>query len=265
MKILFFGDIVGKIGRRAISEVLPEYRKKYSPDLVIANGENLAHGIGITERTVEEMFEAGIDILTSGNHIYKKKGYEEVFTQYGERIIRPANYPEGVSGSGYTTIKVKGKRIVVINLMGRVFMQENFDDPFKKYDQIEKLLKIAKSDIVIVDFHGEATSEKNGFGWHVDGRASAVFGTHTHVPTADLKILPQGTSYLTDIGMVGGRDTIIGVEREGPLTMFLTQLPVSFEKPEEGVVQVNAVLVSIDEKTGRAKTIKRVDQEIEIN
>lgn len=264
MKILFFGDIVGKIGRRAMAQILPEYRKKYQPDLVMANGENLAHGIGVTRDTIKEIFDAGVDILTGGNHIFKKKGYEEIFLNYENKIIRPANYPEGALGKGYATLKIDGRRVVVINMCGRVYMDENFDDPFRKFNELEKLLNIAKSDIVIVDFHAEATSEKNGLGWYLDGRASAVVGTHTHVPTADNKILCEKTAYVSDVGMVGLKDSIIGVEKEGPLKKFLTQLPVEFEHPETGLCQINAVVIEIDDETGRARSIKRVDSEVKI-
>ncbi|HRY63121.1 MAG TPA: TIGR00282 family metallophosphoesterase [Patescibacteria group bacterium] len=264
MKILFFGDVVGKIGRRAIAEIVPKYRKKYKPDLVIANGENLAHGVGVTEDTLQEVLAAGVDLVTTGNHVFAKKGYEELFTNFENKIIRPANYPDGLPGRGYATVKIKNKRVCVINLNGRVFMQENFEDPFREFDQIEKLLKIAKSDIVVVDFHAEATSEKNAFSWYVDGRASAVLGTHTHVPTSDARILPKGTALVSDVGMVGAKDGVIGVEIAGPLNLFLTQIPTRFEYAEEGVVQVNAVLVEVDEKNGRAKKIERVDGEVNI-
>ena len=184
--------------------------------------------------------------------------------QFKNKIIRPANYPEGVAGQGYATLKVNDKRVVVINLNGRVFIEEDFDDPFRKFDQLKKLLKIAKNDIVLVDFHAEATSEKNAFAQYVDGQASAVLGTHTHVPTADARILPKGTAFVCDVGMVGAQDSIIGVDKQGPLEMFLTQIPTRFEIPEQGMVQVNAVLVEINDKTGRAKSIKRVDDQIEI-
>ena len=262
MKLIFFGDIVGKIGRRAMAEVLAEYRKKYKPDLVIANGENLAHGSGITMDTVTEVLEAGIDFLTGGNDMFKKKGVAEIFLAYENKIIRPANYPEGVAGRGYATLKVGSKRVVVINLSGRVFLQQDFDDPFRKFDEIKKLLKIAKNDIVVVDFHAEATSEKSVFGWYVDGQASVVLGTHTHVGTVDATILPQGTGFVTDVGMVGAIDGIIGVEKEGPMEIFLKQTPAKFEIPEEGRVRVNAVLVEIDNKDGRTKKISRIDKEI---
>lgn len=260
MRILFFGDIVGKIGRRAISEVLPEYKKEYRPDLIVANGENLAHGAGVTINTVEEVLQAGVDFLTGGNHIFRKPGYEDVFTQLANKIIRPANYPPGVPGRGYATLKIKNQRVCLINLNGRVFFRESFDDPFRKFDKIKKLLKIAKTDIVLVDFHAEATSEKNAFACYVDGQVAAVLGTHTHVPTADLKILPQGTALVTDVGMVGARDSVIGVEKDGPLAMFLTQLPVKFERTDEGWAQVNAVL--LETKGSQVKKIIRADKEI---
>jgi metallophosphoesterase (TIGR00282 family) len=260
MKILFFGDVVGKLGRRAIVRSLENYRKKYQPDVVIANGENLAHGAGITLATAAELLDSGVDILTGGNHIFKKGGYEEVFTNFNRRVIRPANYPPGVAGRGYTSLKIKNKRLWVINLNGRVFFNENFDDPFRAFDRLKKLLKIAKSDIVIVDFHAEATSEKSAFSWYVDGRATAVIGTHTHVPTADLRILPDGTAMVSDVGMVGERDSVIGVEKEGPLKMFLTQLPVRFERAEEGWAQVNAVYLEVTQN--KVKKFIRADSEI---
>lgn len=255
---------MGKLGRRAVAEVMAGYKKKYKPDLVMANAENLAHGIGMTMDTVMEMFEAGVDLLTGGNHSFKKKGYEEIFTNFENKVLRPANYPAGVAGRGYTTLKVKGKRVVAINLCGRVFLDEDLDDPFKGFDQILELLKIAKNDIVVVDFHAEATSEKRAFGSYTDGQASAVVGSHTHVPTADNKILPMGTAYVTDIGMVGATDSVLGVDKTGPLTRFLTQLPAKFEMVEQGAVEVSAVLIEVDGKSGRAKSIKRVDSQIEI-
>lgn len=244
--------------------VIGEYRKEYKPDLVIANGENLAHGSGITMDTIGEVFNNGVDFLTGGNDTFSKKGVDEIFLAYENKMIRPANYPEGVPGRGYATLKVNGKRVVVINLAGRVFMKENLDDPFRKFDEIKKLLKIAKSDIVVVDFHGEATSEKSAFGWYTDGTASAVLGTHTHVGTVDASILPQGTAFISDVGMVGAVDSIIGTEKTGPLEIFLKQTPAKFEVPEEGRVKMNAVVVEVDEKTGKAKSIKRADREITI-
>ncbi|HOZ36510.1 MAG TPA: TIGR00282 family metallophosphoesterase [bacterium] len=264
MKILFFGDVVGKIGRRALAESMPKYQRKYKPDLLIANGENLAHGAGVTEETLKEVLATGIDLVTTGNHVFDKKGVEEIFTNFENKIIRPANYPEGLPGRGYATLKVKNKRVCVINLNGRVFARENFEDPFRTFDQIEELLKIAKSDIVVVDFHAEATSEKSAFGWYIDGRASVLLGTHTHVPTSDVKISSKGTAKVSDVGMVGDSDGVIGVQKEGPLNLFLTQVPSRFEYAEEGMAQINAVVVEVDEKSGRAIKIERADMEIKV-
>jgi len=265
MKILFFGDVIGKLGRRAVIKSLPDYKKKYQPDLIIANAENLAHGAGITQATVEEILTGGVDILTGGNDMFKKSGYEDVFLQFENRIIRPANYPDEIPGRGYTTLKIGGHRVCIINLNGRVFFNEHLDDPFRKFDELYKLLKIGSDDIVLVDFHAEATSEKSAFSWYVDGRASAVVGTHTHIPTSDMNILPQGTAYVTDIGMVGAKDSVIGVEKEGPLKMFLSQVPVRFERPESGLARVGGVWLELDDKSSRAIQIRRVDQEIMVN
>ena len=267
MTILFFGDVVGKIGRKAIKKVLPKLKKEYQPDLIMANVENLAHGKGVTERTLQEMLKAGIDVFTSGNHIAKKSEYGKILENEKYPLVRPANYPPAVPGREYLKTKYKtqltkrgnkDKDIYVINLLGRVFFQDDFDCPFRKFDELEKLLKWGKSDIIIVDFHAEATSEKNAFGWYVDGRASCVLGTHTHVPTADEKILPGGTGYITDVGMVGAADSVIGVKKERVIEQFLTQINQSHELAEKGEVSVNAVLVEIDEKTGKCTGIKRV-------
>ncbi len=265
MKILFFGDVIGKLGRRALAKALPSYKQKYKPDLIIANAENLAHGAGVTISTVEEIIAMGVNILTGGNDMFNKGEYEEVFLQFKDNLIRPANYPEAVPGQGYITLKIRQHRICIINLNGRVFFNEHLDDPFKKFDEIYQLLKIKTNDIVLVDFHAEATSEKSALGWYIDGRANALVGTHTHIPTSDMKILPQGTAFVTDVGMVGARDSIIGVEKEGPLKMFLTQLPARFERPENGLAQIGAILLEIDEVSLRMIKIERVDREVLIN
>jgi len=265
MKILFFGDIVGKISRSAISKVLPELKKKHQPDLILANAENLAHGKGVTEKTLQEMMEAGISAFTSGNHFYKKEDLS------GKKfpLVRPANYPVGVPGREYLKIEItprqargKIKNVYIFNFMGRVFIREDFDCPFRKFDELYKLLKIKKNDILIIDFHAEATSEKNAFGFYADGRASVVLGTHTHIPTADEKILPNGTGYITDVGMVGPADSVLGVKKEIIIETFLTQMNKAHDIPEKGEVVVNAVLVNIDNKTGRCNDIKRVSKNI---
>lgn len=266
IKILFFGDVVGKIGRRALKKVLPGLKKKYKPDLVIANGENLAHGLGVTKKTLKEMKEIGVNFLTSGNHIWNKKEINEIFNdpEYKDFIIRPANWPEGAPGEGAKLLKVGKFSILVINLMGRVFIEEDLDCPFKKTDEILSQYQDKKINALLVDFHAEATSEKVALGWYLDGRVSAVLGTHTHVGTIDAKILPKGTAHLVDVGMVGAKDSVIGQKKEEVLAGFLTQLPQTFEPPEKGEAIVNGVYLEIDPKTKKAKKIKRIDLETKI-
>ncbi len=261
VKILFFGDIVGRIGRHAIAQALPELRRELEPDVVIANVENIAHGKGVTENTVQEILDSGVDVLTSGNHVFRKNGYEELLNNSEIPIIRPANYPEGTPGRGHIVLDVGNSALCVINLMGRAFFREDLDNPFKALDDI---LEKIQADTIIVDWHAEASSEKYGMGWHADGRVSAVLGTHTHVPTADARIFPNGTGYVSDVGMVGARDSMLGVDIDGPLGMMKTQLPHVFEVPESGIVQVNSVYLEIDEKSGKTRDIKRVDREINI-
>lgn len=260
IKILFFGDIVGKIGRQALKKVLPSLKKKYKPDLVVANGENLAHGLGVTKKILLEIKEAGLDFLTSGNHIWKKKEIEEIFKdpEWKDFIIRPANWVEGVPGDGYKILKIGKFSILVINLIGRVFIDQNLDCPFKKLDQILAQYKDKKINIILVDFHGEATSEKVALGWYVDGQVSAILGTHTHIGTADAKILPQGTAYITDIGMVGAKDSVIGMRKDEVLAGFLTQLPQTFEPPEKGEAVINAVYLEINSETKKRKKLKEL-------
>lgn len=264
MKVLFFGDVVGRIGRQGLKKALPEMKKEYQPDLVIANGENAAHGIGITKKILNELKEAGVDFFTSGNHIFKKPEAEELLTAKDSIILRPANYPTGTPGPDYKIIEVGSRQILIINLMGQVFIKEEFASPFEKIDEI--LVKIDQKNLagIIVDFHAEATSEKVAFGWHVDGRVTAVLGTHTHVPTADAKILPQGTAYITDVGMVGATDSIIGNEKGPVLDSFLTDVAHKVEIPEEGEVEIDAILLEIDPKTKKAKSITRLDRKIEV-
>lgn len=263
IKILFLGDIVGRIGRSAVSDILPVLKRDLQVDFVLGNAENLAHGKGVTVDTLSEMVEAGIDVFTSGNHIFRKGGYEEILNGEEFDILRPANYPEGVPGKGYCVVEKGNKKLAIINLMGRVFFKEDLDDPFAKIDKILEELKLKHGTIpTILDWHAEATSEKVCMGWHCDGRLSAVLGTHTHVPTADQRILPQGTGYISDVGMVGARDSSLGVELDGPMAMFLSQLPATYEIPESGPVQINGVYLEIDEKTAKTTAIKRVDREV---
>lgn len=264
MKILFFGDIVGKISRQAIKEILPRLKEELQPDLVVANAENSAHGSGVTKKILEELNQSGIDFFTSGNHIFKKPEASELLVVKNPIIIRPANYPDNMPGTGYKIIEVGSRRILIINLMGRVFIPEEFSCPFKKIDEILKKVDLQNLAGIIVDFHAEATSEKVAFGWHVDGRVSAVLGTHTHVPTADAKILPHGTAYVSDVGMVGAVDSVIGDTKETVLESFLTDKPHRVEIPEEGEVEINSVLLEIDPKTKKAVSIKRVDRTIKV-
>ena len=264
IKILFFGDIVGRIGRRALAQELSGLKKEFQPDLVVANGENLAHGSGITQKTSEEVFDAGIDLLTGGNHLKTSKDFSELIDAPDSGIIRPLNYPPGLPGRGTKVIEQGRHKILVVNFLGRTFMHEVSDDPFRGLDAVLKEYQDQDISATIIDFHAEATSEKVAFGWYADGRVSAVLGTHTHVPTADARILLEGTAYITDVGMVGARDGVIGVEKSGPIAGFLTQTRQHFEPPETGVAQINAVLVEVDPTTGRATKITRVDRETQV-
>lgn len=265
MKILFFGDIVGKLGRRALTKVLASLRAEYKADVVIANVENMAHGKGVTESTVQEMLDIGVDVMTSGNHIFNKPAANELLINPSIPLIRPGNYPEGTPGRGHIVIDVNGSKLAIMNLMGRAFFKETLDDPFKEFDNMLGKIKDKHGKIpVIVDWHTEATSEKQALGWYADGRAAAVLGTHTHIPTADARILPKGTAFVADIGMVGARDGMLGVERDGPLTMMVTQKPQKFEIPEAGIAQINGIYLELDTDGCTARVIERVDREIEL-
>jgi len=264
IKVLFFGDIVGKPGRKAMAKVLPELKKQLKPDLTVANAENLAHGIGVTKKTLQEGLNLGIDFYTSGNHIWGKPEVYEIFQDLEIPIIRPANYPDSSPGLGQKLLNIGTKSILVVNLNGRVFMEEQLDCPFRKIDEILKNYKDTDLSAIIVDFHAEATSEKVALGWYVDGRVSAVLCTHTHIPTCDQTILPNGTAYVSDIGMVGAKESVIGVDKDVVIERFLTQRPISFEIPDSKACVVNAVYLEIDPKTKKATKIQRIDQEVEI-
>ncbi|MGB9840747.1 TIGR00282 family metallophosphoesterase [Thermovenabulum sp.] len=256
MKILFIGDIVGRPGRNILKENLKNIIEEYTVDFVIANGENAAGGNGITKKVADELFEIGINFLTMGNHVWDNK---DIFTfiDNEERIIRPLNYPPGTPGKGSKIIEIKNDlKIGIINISGRTYMQ-NLDCPFRTcIEEIEKITSI--TNIIIVDFHAEATSEKQAMGWYLDGKVSAVIGTHTHVQTADERILPRGTAYITDVGMTGAYNSILGVEVEGVIKKFITQLPARFDVAK-GIAQLNSVLIEIEENTGRATSINRVN------
>lgn len=257
MNILLIGDIIGQPGRDAIRELLPRLRKDNNIEFTIANGENAAGGNGLTPKVSEELFSCGIDVITSGDHIWKNKEILKIIDQ-DPRILRPANYPAGAPGRGYSVYLTSiGNSVAVINLMGRVFMQA-IDCPFKVVSRIINEIS-TKTPVIIVDFHAEATSEKIAMGWHLDGKASCVAGTHTHVPTRDARLLPQGTAYLTDLGMVGSQDSVIGVNKDAVLRRFLTQLPTRFEPAKENIWLYGAI-VSVDPDTGKAKDIKMVSE-----
>ena len=250
------GDVMGRPGRRAVAALLPNLRQELEVDLTIANGENAAAGRGLTLTTAGELFDAGVDVITSGNHIWDQK---EIIPSLDEEtpILRPQNYPPGTPGRGIMT----WNGTTIINLQGRTFMSP-LDCPFRSADAILKQLP-ARS-IIIVDMHGEATSEKAAMGWYLDGRVSAVLGTHTHIGTVDARVLPRGTAFVCDVGMVGSRDSIIGDDVDAVLSRFLSQLPHRLPVAENSrVLQFNAVLVEIDDATGLARGIVRVDREIE--
>ena len=253
---------MGRPARRAVRELVPSLKNEERIDLAIANAENAAGGMGVDVKSAGELFAAGVHVLTSGNHIWKKK---EIFSYLDTQpnLIRPANYPEGAPGRGWCEWRnSSGLSALVINIQGRVFMPSHVDDPFRCADAILREHS-RHSPIVIVDMHAEATSEKNAMGWYLDGRASAVVGTHTHVPTADTRILPGGTAYVTDVGMVGPSRSVIGVEIDAVIARFLTQMPHALPVAQDGSVQFNSVLVELDKTTGMPKSIQRVDREWE--
>lgn len=256
VKLLFIGDIIGKPGREALSRELHRIVDRHRVDLVIANGENAAGGFGLTEETAQDLFKCGVQMITSGNHIWDKKDALE-YIKREERIVRPANYPEGTPGKGSTIVRTPGGvKIGILNLEGRVFMN-NLDCPFRCADrEIAKLKE--ETPIVFVDFHAEATSEKISLGWYLDGRVCAVIGTHTHVQTADERILTAGTAYMTDAGMTGAFDSVIGVKKEEAILKFVTQRPAKFEVAKKDI-RINGVVIEVDEKTGLALGIERIN------
>jgi 2',3'-cyclic-nucleotide 2'-phosphodiesterase len=260
VRILFIGDIVGRPGRELVRQGLGPLVERHGVDFVIANAENAAAGFGITRDIGEQLLTWGVDVMTSGNHIWDKK---EALDYIGvePRLIRPANYPSGVPGRGSYVARTRdGMNVGVVNLMGRVFML-NIDDPFAAALRSVEALR-ERTRVVFVDFHAEATSEKVAMGWHLDGKVTAVIGTHTHVQTADERILPRGTAYLTDVGMTGPHDSIIGVEVEAALGRFLTALPARFETAT-GNPRLNAVIIDADTETGRALHIERLSYSAE--
>jgi hypothetical protein len=260
MRILFIGDIFGRPGRNIVKDKLRVLSGDHAIDLVIANGENAAAGFGITPQLAEELFELGIDVITTGNHFWDKREIIEYLetaggNRYGpaRRLLRPANYAPDLPGWGSYEGEKDGTAYAVINLQGRVFMAPN-DDPFRTS---ERLLGGIKAKIILIDFHAEATSEKISLAWYLDGRVSALVGTHTHIPTADERVLPGGTAFITDVGMTGPYDSVIGVKKELVIARFLTNMPARFEAAT-GDVRLSAVVIDCDEATGHARSIQRI-------
>jgi metallophosphoesterase (TIGR00282 family) len=262
LKLLFLGDVFGKPGRQAVQRLVPRLIAREKLDLVVANAENSASGIGVTPDSADELLAAEVDLLTSGNHIWAKREIVPYLERPDGKLLRPANYPPGTPGRGRAIVSTPdGRRLGVVNLEGRVFMR-SLEDPFRvALDEIAALRKEGVT-AILVDMHCEATSEKNAMGWYLDGKVSAVLGTHTHVQTADARVLPGGTAFVTDVGMCGPWDSVIGVRKELVIERFLTARPVSFE-PGKRDVWLQGAIVDIDEATGRARSIARVQEKME--
>jgi len=260
LNILFVGDIVGALGRRTVAEFLSGTKKQYNIDFTIANGENSAHGYSITEKIYNELLDMGVDAITMGNHTWEKK---EILSKISnlDRMVRPANYPPGAPGRDHLLVEVSGIKVGIVNLLGRVFMQ-CMDCPFQAAEKLINKLK-DQTKIIIVDIHAEATSEKNAMGFFLDGRVSAVVGTHTHVMTADDRILPNGTGFISDIGMVGALDSIIGMNKGQIIKRFVTQMPEKFEPTEVGQGLFNAVVLKIDPVSGKTLEITKIIKKTE--
>ncbi|WP_042356198.1 TIGR00282 family metallophosphoesterase [Bacillus rubiinfantis] len=255
MRLLFIGDVVGSPGRDMVKEFLPKLKEKYGPQITLINGENAAGGKGITERIYRDFLELGAQAITLGNHTWDNREIFE-FIDEAKYLVRPANFPKNNPGKGIIFLKFNQLEVAVINLQGRTFMNP-IDCPFTKADELIAIAK-ERTPFIFVDFHAEVTSEKQALGWYLDGRVSAVIGTHTHVQTADHRILPAGTAYLSDVGMTGPYDGILGMEKDVVLKRFLTSLPVRFEVPKNGRTQLSAVVIDLDQKTGLAKQIQPI-------
>lgn len=265
IKIIFLGDIFGKIGRLCVNKLLPELKKRYKPDIIIANAENLAHGHGITRNSLQEMLDAGINFFTSGNHIFDKPDGKYILAEKNAPIIRPANYIGEMPGQGEKILNIGEKKLLVISLMGRVFIQENYKNPFKVMEEILEKYKNEDLAGIIVDFHAEATSEKVALGYFLDGRVSAIIGTHTHISTADEQILTGGSAYVTDAGMIGAKESVIGLDKDQVVQNFINEAGMSADIPETGVCGLNGVYLEIDSKTKKAVKIERICKETKIN
>lgn len=261
MKILIVGDIYGEPGRKAVERFVGPMKKGGEVDFVIANAENTADGSGITEKIAKELFQNGCDVLTCGDHVFDRKKEIEEYIKKDSRLLRPANYPKGVAGSGSCVVECKGTKIGVIHVAGQVFMRYHFSSPFFSAD--EEIEKVAKegAKIIVVDMHAEATSEKIAISWYLDGRVSAVVGTHTHVQTADERVTEKGTACITDLGMTGPYDSVIGAEKQPIIERFLTQVNVR-KSVAQNDVRLSGAIVTVDERTGRAVSIERVHKKV---
>lgn len=251
MKFLIFGDVVGELGRKAVTKALAQWREEHQPDSVIINIENMAHGYGISQATMEEALQWQADVYTSGDHAWDNSQSTALLEDKKLPLIRPANYPPQTPGRGYHIFSSGAWQVAVINLQGQVFFKNHPLNPFHYLDELLDKPDIKAAQIKLLDFHAEASSEKRGLGWYADGRISAMWGTHTHIPTADAQILPQGTGYISDVGMNAGYDSVIGMGKAGPLKMFLSQRKEKFEPPQSGKLEANALLLEIDPIDGK--------------
>ena|SRR5437773_3664229 len=255
MRILFCGDLVGRAGRNAAIEMLPRLRRELSLDFVVVNGENAAGGFGITEQICNQLYAAGVDVITTGNHVWDQKETLSFIPRHS-RLLRPENFPAGTPGEGHGVFEAPGgRRVLVINLMGRLFM-DALDDPFAAVtERLKGYRLVENADAILVDFHGEATSEKQAMGHFLDGRVSVVVGTHTHVPTADARVLSGGTAYMTDAGMCGDYDSVIGMEKAVPIARFTSKLPTERMVPANGPATLSGLFVETDDRTGLARQV----------
>lgn len=258
-RVIFIGDVVGSLGRQALKDILPKWQKKYKPDLVVANVENLAHGKGITVKTISEVKKAGVEIMTGGNHIWSKLDPKELLSEGDFALAIPANDQRTPKEYSQQITEVNGIKVAVINLMGKTFMDsDHLENPFHKIDKM--LAKLPSKTAVIVDIHAEATSEKMAMGFYLDGRVTAVIGTHTHVPTADARIMDGGTAYITDVGMTGPYPSVLGIKKDIIIDKFLQDKHIKHELPESGQIEINAVLLDVDNKSRKATNIELLRQ-----
>ena len=261
MKILFFGDVVGRPGREALRYIVPLWKKEYSPDIIIANGENVSHGKGISERTIKEILEAGIDVITTGNHATDGPDALKILADESIALIRPVNFQPHISGRGFLVREVAGKQLLVVNAIGNVHMKKVYQMPFLLVDAV--LAKYSHIKHIFVDWHAEATSEKIAMGWYLDGRVSAVVGSHTHTPTADERILSKGTAFISDVGMVGPHISVIGEDVKLNLGRLVSQLSAKTDIAVAPPYEINAVIIDIHDETGRAVSIQRIREVVD--